>query len=259
MKFLLVHYLCFHFYLKDLGKSNMSGGGGITGSLMVLRLWCGVSAGPSGALLMVSLVPSSCMWVLTFSGSRGCSAWITVPTSGWNLASCTCYPTFGSPSPLQPLCGPEPAHSAAVGVSGKLWMIPARLNEPFIDPFQCLSCFRRAIIETPLSSQLWSTALPGGGGCVCSAPFHSDSCIRVHPSPRTRSHHSGGCCSRLPGWQRTGQTRAFDVPAFRGITAELRAPTERRNESARPVIVSSLANKPRPSPASELFRNLPHF
>lgn len=45
----------------------------------------------------------------------------------------------------------------------------------------------------------------------------------------------------------------------RGITVELRAPTERRNESARPVIVTSLANKPGPSPASELFRNLPHF
>lgn len=57
-------------------------------------------------------------------------------------------------SPLQPLCGLVPVHLAAAGASGEPWMIPAWLNEPFIGPFQCPSCFHRAIMETPLSSQL---------------------------------------------------------------------------------------------------------
>lgn len=118
----------------------------------------------------------------------------------------------------------------------------------WMNPFQCTSCFRRTIIETPPSSQLWSTA-----------GLHFTQTRASGSLPRTRSRHNHGCSSRLPGWQRTGQTRASDAPAFRDITVELRAPNERRNESARPVIVTSFANKPGPSPASKLFRNLPHF
>lgn len=151
-------------------------------------------------------------------------------------------------SPLPPFCGPEPVHSAAAGVSGEPWMVPARLNEPFIAPFQCPSCFRRAIIDTPLSSQLWSPALPGGRG----APFPSDSCIRVPPSPRTRSRHNNGGCSRLPGWENRTDTGVWR-PSFQRHYCRIRSANWEEKWVRRPVIVTSLANKPDPVlPASSL-------
>lgn len=160
---------------------------------------------------------------------------------------------FSLPSPASMRSGTSPFCGSRCiwGTEDDSRLVEWTLYRPFSMPFLfSLHTHRNTAIITVM---IYSP--PGGR----SAPFHSDSCMRVPPSLCTRSQHDERDCSRLPRWQRTGQTRASDAPPFRGITAELRAPTERRNESAQPVIVTSLTNKPGPGPASELFKNLPHF
>lgn len=156
-----MRYLRFPFYLfKDSRKSNLSGGGGIAGSLMVLLLWCGACAGPLG-FLMVSLLPlimhvsADIQWFQRSLGLNYCShIWLELyrPNETKSVASRTCYARFGSlPSPASLWSGTSP-----LGGSRCIWgaVDDSRPVEPFIDPSQCPSCFRRAIIETPLSSQL---------------------------------------------------------------------------------------------------------
>lgn len=115
--------------------------------------------------------------------------------------------------------------------------------------FNALPVFSRAIIETPLSSQLWSTAPPE----VAMLHFNQSHVLGpllLFPLNTLGHHDNDGGCSQLPGCQITGQTQASDRPAFRGITAELKERTERRNESALPVIVTSWALQTSPKPRS---------
>lgn len=115
--------------------------------------------------------------------------------------------------------------------------------------FNALPVFPRAIIETPLSSQLWSTALPGAA-MLHFNQSHVSGPLLLFPPSMLGHHDNNGGCSQLPGCQVTGQTQASDGPAFRGITAELKERTERRNESARPVIVTSRASQTSQKPRS---------
>lgn len=164
-----------------------------------------------------------------------------------HLASRSSYPRFGSlpsPAPLwsrtSPLGGSRCIWGAVDGSRPVEWT----LYSPFSMPF----CFRCAIIDTPLSPQLWSPALPGGRG----APFPSDSCIRVPPSPRTRSGHNNGGCSRLPGWENRTDTGVWR-PSFQRHYCRIRSANWEEKWVRRPVIVTSLANKPDPVlPASSL-------